>query len=119
MDVLSDMLDTVRLETTVFAQTWLRTPWGIQADAREQFTFHVMPHGGGHLEVDGLEPVEVGAGDVVMLSPGRAHSLRDRPGSPVRAWSITAPAKVSATGWRSAPSPVNSSTPGRARLSKA
>jgi AraC-like DNA-binding protein len=91
MDVLSDMLDTVRLETTVFAQTWLRTPWGIQADAREQFTFHVMPRGGGHLEVEGLAPVDVGAGDVVMLAPGRAHSLRDRPGSPVRPlWDLLA-----------------------------
>ena len=69
MDVLSDMLDTVRLETTVFAQTWLWSPWGIRAEAVDQFTFHVLPRGGGRLEVDGLDPVEVGAGDVVMLAP--------------------------------------------------
>jgi AraC-like DNA-binding protein len=84
MDVLSDMLDTVRLETTVFAQTWLRPPWGIRADRREQFAFHVLPRGGGRLEVEGLDPVDVGAGDVVMLAPGRSHALRDRPNSPVR-----------------------------------
>ena len=80
MDVLSDMLDTVRLETTVFAQTWLRAPWGIRAEGRDQFTFHVLPRGGGCLEVDGLDPVEVGAGDVVMLAPGPVA----RPARPAR-----------------------------------
>ena len=84
MDVLSDMLEMVRLESTVFAQTWLRPPWGIRADGREQFAFHVLPRGGGHLEVEGLPPVDVGAGDVVVLAPGRSHALRDRQGSPVR-----------------------------------
>src|SRR4051794_10162143 len=77
MDVLSDILDTVRLETTVFAQTWLKPPWGIRAEGREQFAFHVLPRGSGRLEVDGLNPVEIGAGDVVMLAPGRSHTLRD------------------------------------------
>jgi AraC-like DNA-binding protein len=84
MDILSDMLEMVRLESTVFAQTWLRPPWGIRADGREQFAFHVLPHGGGRLEVEGLDPVDVGAGDVVLLAPGRSHALRDRIGSPVR-----------------------------------
>jgi AraC-like DNA-binding protein len=84
MDVLSDMLEMVRLESTVFAQTWLRPPWGIRADGGEQFAFHVLPHGGGRLEVEGLDPVDVGAGDVVVLAPGRSHALRDQIGSPVR-----------------------------------
>jgi AraC-like DNA-binding protein len=84
MDVLSDMLEMVRLESTVFAQTWLRPPWGIRAEGREQFAFHVLPQGGGRLEVEGLDPVDVGAGDVVVLAPGRSHALRDRVGSPVR-----------------------------------
>jgi AraC-like DNA-binding protein len=84
MDVLSDMLDMVRLESTVFAQTWLRPPWGIRADARDHFAFHVLPRGGGRLEVEGLDPVDVLAGDVVVLGPGRAHALSDRAGSPVR-----------------------------------
>jgi len=84
MDVLSDMLATVRLETTVYAQTWLSPPWGIRAERQERFTFHVLPRGGGWLEIDGLAPVVVGEGDVVMLAPGRAHTLRDRPGSPAR-----------------------------------
>jgi hypothetical protein len=84
MDVLSDMLDMVRLESTMFAQAWLKPPWGIRADPGEYFAFHVLPHGGGYLEVDGLDPVDVGSGDVVVLAPGRAHALRCQPGSPVR-----------------------------------
>jgi AraC-like DNA-binding protein len=84
MDVLSDMLEMVRLESTVFAQTWLSPPWGIRADGREHFAFHVLPHGGGRLEVEGLDAVDVGAGDVVVLAPGRSHALYDQIGSPVR-----------------------------------
>jgi AraC-like DNA-binding protein len=36
------------------------------------------------LDVEGLDPVNVAAGDVVIVAPGRAHTLRDRPDSPVR-----------------------------------
>jgi AraC-like DNA-binding protein len=48
------------------------------------FAFHVLPHGVAHLEVEGFEPIDVSAGDVVVLAPGRAHALRDQPGSPAR-----------------------------------
>jgi AraC-like DNA-binding protein len=44
----------------------------------------VLPRGSARLEVDGLDPVEVGAGDVVVLAPGRSHALRDPADSPVR-----------------------------------
>jgi len=36
------------------------------------------------LEVDGLAPLEVEAGEVVVLAPGRGHTLRDRPETPAR-----------------------------------
>lgn len=84
MDVLSDVLSTVRLESTVYAQTSLSPPWGISADAQGVFAFHVIPRGHGWLEAEGLAPYPVGAGDVVLLAPGRAHSLRDEPSSPTR-----------------------------------
>ncbi len=84
MDVLSDMLSTVRLKSTVFTQTQLTAPWGIRADGRDHFAFHVITRGRGVLDVDGLPPVDVEAGDVVVVAPGRTHSLRDRRESPAR-----------------------------------
>ncbi len=86
MDVLSDMLSTVRLRSTVFARTQLSAPWGIRAEGQDHFAFHVITRGRGVLEVDGLRGglVDVEAGDVVVVSPGREHTLRDRPESPAR-----------------------------------
>jgi AraC-like DNA-binding protein len=82
VDVLSDMLDTVRLESTVFAQVRLEPPWGIRAEPRNHFAFHIVPHGQGELEIDGSAPLPVAAGDVVVLAPGRGHTLRDSAGTP-------------------------------------
>ena len=84
MDVLSDMLSAVRLESSVFAWTRLSAPWGIRAGARDHFAFHIVTRGRAHLEVDGMTSREVEAGDVVVLGPGHGHVLRDRPGSPAR-----------------------------------
>ena len=95
MDVLSDMLGTVRLQTTVFAQTWLKPPWGIRAERQDQFTFHALLQGSGCLEIEGLTGIDVSAGDVVMLAPGRSHALRDRPSRAVRPWEHHAPVSES------------------------
>ena len=40
MDVLSDVLDTVRLSSTVFVRTEMSPPWGIRSKPREHFAFH-------------------------------------------------------------------------------
>jgi AraC-like DNA-binding protein len=82
MDVLSDVLDTVRLEGRVFGAVELAPPWGLAAAPRDVFVFHVVVRGNAWLEVDGGEPVPVGAGDVVLLARGLAHTLRDTPTSP-------------------------------------
>jgi AraC-like DNA-binding protein len=79
MDVLSDVLDTVRLTSTVFVQTRLSAPWGIRSRPREHFAFHVVSTGGCWLDVDELPGAQVGAGDVVVLAPGRGHTLRSTP----------------------------------------
>jgi len=84
LDVLSDVLDTVRLTSTVFAQAELNESWGIRAKPREHFAFHVISRGSCWLEVDGLAPIEIAAGEVVVLAPGRGHSVRSDPNSPVR-----------------------------------
>lgn len=85
MDVLSDVLDTVRVERGMLFQTELCAPWGIRAASRENLAFHVITRGHCWLTVDGLdEPLAVESGDVVVLGPGRAHTLRDAPDTPAR-----------------------------------
>ncbi|MDQ6898522.1 MAG: AraC family transcriptional regulator [Candidatus Dormibacteraeota bacterium] len=82
MDVLSDILSTVRLESSVFANLRLDSPWGIRAGAQDHFAFHIISRGHCLLEVEGTAPLAVQAGEVVLLAPGYSHSLRDRPDSP-------------------------------------
>src|SRR4051812_37416771 len=84
VDVLSDVLDTVRLTSTVVVQTRLPAPWGISTGPREHFAFHVVSGGTAWFAVDGADPVELAAGDVVVLAPGHGHTLRSEPGVPVR-----------------------------------
>jgi AraC-like DNA-binding protein len=84
MDVLTDVLDAVHLSSTVFVQTRLPAPWGIRTGPRPHFAFHVIAHGAGWLEVEGRSGEPVAAGDVVVIAPGHAHTLRSDAAAPVR-----------------------------------
>jgi AraC-like DNA-binding protein len=77
MDVLSDLLGTIRLRSMVFAQTVLAPPWGISAGPSRQIAFHILARGHAWLEIDDREPLRVQEGNAVLLAPGRAHTLRD------------------------------------------
>lgn len=84
MDVLSDILQTFRLRSSVFAMTELPSPWGMSTTGRPESIFHVVLRGTAWLDVQGWEPTQVGAGDVVFVAPNTKHSLRDAPRSRVR-----------------------------------
>jgi len=83
-DVLSDVLGTLRFRGQVFGSLELPPPWGLRAQARDQFTFHLIVRGQGWLEVPDRAPIHASAGDVLVLAPRRAHVLRDAPKSRVR-----------------------------------
>jgi len=80
MDVLSDVLTTVRLHSAIHFCPELSAPWGIEVPAqRDRALFYVLSRGSCYLEVDGLEsPVPLVGGDLAMLPHGAAHTLRDR-----------------------------------------
>jgi AraC-like DNA-binding protein len=84
MDVLSDVLDTVRLTSTIVVQTRLAAPWGMRTAPRDSFAFHVVSGGTAWFAADGADPVALAAGDVVVLAPGHGHTLRSHPSAPVR-----------------------------------
>src|SRR5262245_41783785 len=92
MDVLSDVLNTIRLQSAVQFCTELTAPWGVRVPAarggvaaqKDQAVFYVVARGSCYLEVDGLKtPVSLVGGDFVMLMHGNSHVLRDHPDSPV------------------------------------
>ncbi|MEO6600250.1 MAG: AraC family transcriptional regulator [Polyangiaceae bacterium] len=81
MDVLTDVLETVRVVAACYGRMEATAPWGIQIRAGEDAKFHVVLEGHARLLVEGSdEPIELSAGDIVALPHGHAHSLIDDPG---------------------------------------
>jgi len=80
MDVLTDVLDTVRVVAACYGRMEATAPWGIRIRAGEDAKFHVVLEGRARLLLDGAdEPIELHAGDIIALPHGHAHSLVDEP----------------------------------------
>ena len=82
-DVVSDVLDTVRVRSTVYCRSDMRAPWGFGVQAHGNPSFHVVTRGECWLEVDGENPpVKLTAGELVLLPHGPLHWVRAEPASP-------------------------------------
>jgi AraC-like DNA-binding protein len=80
MDVLTDVLETVRVVAACYGRMEASAPWGLRVRASEDAKFHVVLSGHARLLVDGTdEPIELSEGDIVALPHGHAHSLIDDP----------------------------------------
>lgn len=91
-DVLSDLLRSVRLRGAVFYHVSCRDEWSAQAPpapmvaaavmpkAEHVMEYHMMAKGDGWAAVDGLSPVRLSMGDVVMFPHGDAHVISSAPG---------------------------------------
>jgi AraC-like DNA-binding protein len=79
-DVPGELLRDLRIASTVLCRSLMGAPWGFGVAGRDSGSFHVVLAGRGTLEVDGgAGPVELRAGDLVVLPKGDAHWLRDPP----------------------------------------
>ena len=83
VDVMGDILESVRLRTAVFGRLELGTPWRLRIPKREYLSFYVVARGGAWLEMpanDGAgngQAISLSAGDAVLLPHGAPHVLRD------------------------------------------
>jgi AraC-like DNA-binding protein/mannose-6-phosphate isomerase-like protein (cupin superfamily) len=84
-DPVSDLLRGVRVHSTVYCQSDLGAPWGFRVADSTVAKFHLVLAGSCVLTLDSGEQTEVGCGDLVLLPSGAGHTVRDRPGSRVRA----------------------------------
>ncbi|MBK7586430.1 MAG: AraC family transcriptional regulator [Myxococcales bacterium] len=85
VDVLTDVLQTVRVSSVCYGRVELGAPWGVQVEKAEAASFHVLLRGNAWLEVDGrAEPVALASGDLFALPHGHAHTLRDSPDTVAR-----------------------------------
>ncbi len=83
MDVLTDVLDTLRFRSTLYCRVELGAPWSLHFAPTLAASFHVIERGAGWLTLDGEgEPIPVGDGDLLVLTTGAGHRLsheRDTP----------------------------------------
>jgi AraC-like DNA-binding protein len=79
-DVLAETLTAVRVQSSVYCLSDLRAPWGFRVDGANIPKFHVVLEGACWLEADGLDPVKLGEGDLVILAHGHGHVMSTEPG---------------------------------------
>ena len=92
IDVLSDVLGTVRLKGAVFFDVTCHEPWveetpdgkeivqSVLPGAEHLVPYHVVSEGGCWAGVVGEEPVWLDAGSVVVFPQGDAHVMSSAPG---------------------------------------
>src|SRR5262249_11350389 len=83
-DVLADVLQSIHLHSTLYCRAHLGAPWGIGVTHRDEVAiFHIVTEGTCWLTVEGTDqPMELRAGDLVILPHGHAHRVTDQPHTP-------------------------------------
>src|SRR2546421_12571022 len=97
MDVLSDVLRTIRLEGALFLNGEMRAPWCVKVPpsahvaqmlkpgAHRLAICHLVLEGGCWAQAEGEAPVRVEAGGAPRIPPGGGPPPRRRPPAPPRA----------------------------------
>jgi len=81
-DAVTELLASLRVRSTVYCLSELRAPWGFEVDGANVPKFHLVLAGSSWLSLAGREPIQLQAGDLVILSRGERHVMSDEPGSP-------------------------------------
>lgn len=76
MDVLSDLLQSIRLNGAVYFQHAFTAPWGMHMPSSSVAHFHIVVEGACWLQTED-ERVRLTAGDVVLLLQGDTHRIAD------------------------------------------
>lgn len=79
VDVLSDVITTMRTGRPSSSRLRVDPPWSYRFDRYEGAGFHVLLRGTGWLLAEGAAPVPLGTGDVVLVPHGSAHVLSHAP----------------------------------------
>ncbi|MFT3736128.1 MAG: AraC family transcriptional regulator [Rhodocyclaceae bacterium] len=95
-DPLSDVLRSVRLRGAIFYYVSFDGEWAAETPASPMLAhalmpgadhviaYHLMAHGEGWAAIDGLPPVRLSKGDIIMFPRGGAHTISSAPGLEVK-----------------------------------
>ena len=82
MDLLGDVLEGLRLESSVFCHAEFSAPWGFSKAALEGAPFHAVVSGQAWVVLVDARPLALDQGDFVVLPHGDAHLLLHAPDAP-------------------------------------
>ena len=78
MDVLSDILRSMRVEGSVYFCDHLQAPWSMGFEDTSSASFHLVRRGECWV-MSGESTERLGPGDLVFIAPGRDHVLASQP----------------------------------------
>ncbi|MCW3478346.1 AraC family transcriptional regulator [Neisseriaceae bacterium JH1-16] len=78
-DVLTHVLDPLRLKGMFLSQWEVSGPWAIQGKQEPCALIHYMVSGTASIRMEGQEPVTIGPGDLAMFPRGDTHIVGDAP----------------------------------------
>lgn len=78
MDVLSELLADLRVESTIYCRFEVADPWAVAYPPGQMAGFHLVVEGSCLLVVEGREPLRLHAGDLVVLPHRAGHVMRGR-----------------------------------------
>jgi AraC-like DNA-binding protein len=83
--VFGEVLRAINVRSVIFCRARWTARWGFYSKANSHASFHFLTSGSCWLELENLiEPTPVGEGDLVIVTPGRAYSMRDDISSPLQ-----------------------------------
>ena len=86
MDVLSDILSTVKLQGSLYFHTVFTPPWAIQVPAFENAArFHLVTRGTCWVGLENAGPIALSTGDMILIPGGSPHRLSDAADRPAAA----------------------------------
>lgn len=77
MDVLTDVLESIRVRGAVFGRLELSAPWAFRSQPAEGLGFSVVTRGSCWLEMEGIAPIQLAGGDLIVIRKDRPHVVRD------------------------------------------
>src|SRR5215475_7198420 len=81
--LIDNLLRSIRFRCGAYYRPELRAPWGFSINDRGP-TFHIVSHGKCWIEVKGVaKPVQLSAGDFVVIPRSDSHVIRDLRTTPV------------------------------------
>ena len=81
MDVLSSILDSVKLKAVVYQRARFTTQWGVQVAQDSNSQFWRLVKGTCYVIVPGEEIIKMKVGDFVFVPNGSAHQICSKPGT--------------------------------------